>query len=351
MAQLVGRFGSARAAIQAPSHQIADIDGFTERAAAAIRSVSPRRAEELLAQVARTDQHLLLPGEAGYPALLRSIPDPPPMLFARGDLSLLDRPSVAIIGSRDHSHYGGQVAARLGEVVARSGAVVVSGMARGLDAVAQNAALMAGGATIGVLGTGADVIYPARNRDLFDRVLHCGLLLSEHPPGSRPGAGAFPRRNRIISGLARALVVVEAAESSGTLITVTSALEQGREVFAVPGPISSDTSRGTNRLIRDGATPLLSPDELPLALGLVSSELPEARAKSIPVAPQCTLSPDEAGVLSALGTDAIQLDDLAPRAGLPIGNLLRLLLGLELGGLVEQLPGSFFRRRTHVDAG
>lgn len=337
---LVSRFGSAREAIAAPRDQIAQLEGFTAKAAQAIRHVDLGKADTLVAEALAAGQDLVVPPDPDYPTRLRAIPDPPVILFSRGDRSLFLRPTVAIVGSRDHTRYGAEVASRLGQEVARAGVVVVSGMARGLDAVAQEAALDAGGTTIGVLGTAVDVIYPAANRALFQRVTANGLLVSEYPPGQRPHVGSFPRRNRLISGLADALVVVEAADASGTLITVNCALEQGRDVLAVPGPINSPTSRGTNRLLRDGATPILEPADLLSALGIAGRG--EASA---PVAVPCNLTPDEARVFDALNAEPCHIDELALNTGLPIGLLLGTLLGLELGGLIEQLPGSFFRRR------
>ncbi len=282
---------------------------------------------------------ILTPADADFPALLRSIPDPPPLLFGRGRVELANAEAVAIVGSRDHTRYGGDVAERLGALAAEAGLVVVSGMARGLDAVAQLAALKAGGRSIGVLGAGIDIVYPAANRELYQRIARDGLLLSEYPPGTRPQPGSFPRRNRLISGLARALVVVEAADGSGTLITVGAALEQGREVLAVPGPITSATSRGTNRLLRDGATPILEPADMLAALGLRSSP---AIAQQLAV--PCTLSATEARVFAALTVDGQTVDEVAVLAGLPVGELLAALLGLELGGLAQQLPGALYRR-------
>ncbi|HRP08643.1 MAG TPA: DNA-processing protein DprA [Gemmatimonadales bacterium] len=340
LAQLISRFGTARGAILAPSEAITEIEGFTARAAQAIRSVDLRLADQLVADALAAGQELLVPPDEGDPARLRAIPDPPAVLFCRGDRSLFARPAVAIVGSRQHTRYGAEVAARLGEEAARAGVLVVSGMARGLDAVAQAAALDAGGTTIGVLGTAVDVVYPASNRELFQRVTAHGLLVSEYPPGQRPHQGSFPRRNRLISGLADALVVVEAAEASGTLITVNCALEQGRDVLAVPGPINSPTSRGTNRLLRDGATPILEPADLLAALGIAGDDKP-----STPVEAPCSLTPEEARVFDALSSDPRHIDELALHTGLPIGLLLGTLLGLELGGLIEQLPGSMFRRR------
>lgn len=341
LAGLLSRFDSPVDILAAPLAALRDVEGIPPSLARQIASCTTARAREFLAAVARSGQRLLVPSDPDFPASLRSIPDPPPLLFARGELDWLSRPAVAIIGSRQHSRYGEEVAAVLATVAAEAGAVVVSGMARGLDAIAHQAALDAGGGTIGVLGTGADIVYPARNRALFERVLSGGLLLTEFPPGERPAVGSFPRRNRIISGLAQWLVVVEAADASGTMITVGAALEQGREVLAVPGPITSPTSRGTNRLLRDGATPILTPDDLATILGAAPRHATPPDVVSAP----CTLSTEEARVLGALTRDELHVDAVAMAAGLPIGSTLGVLLGLELGGLVEQLPGAMYRRR------
>jgi DNA processing protein len=318
------------------------VEGIAAGLADEILSARTDDAHALLARAEAAGQAVLVPSDPDFPPLLRSIPDPPPLLYTRGDLAWLAQPAVAIIGSRGHSRYGEEVAAALAREAVGAGAVVVSGMARGLDAIAHRAALDAGGGTIGVLGAGADIVYPAQNRRLYDRVVLGGLLLTESPPGEKPVPGSFPRRNRIISGLARWLVVVEAAEASGTLITVGTALEQGRDVLAVPGPITSPTSRGTNRLLRDGATPILAPEDLAAVLGATSSG---GAAMPGPVPAPCTLSADEARVLGALALDGMPVDAVTIAAGLPTGVTLGVLLGLELGGLVEQLPGALYRRR------
>lgn len=337
LANLLQRFGTAVEVLDAPRAALTHVDQISARLARLLQRGSRDEAESILARAHEAGQEVLVPPDPAYPAALRSIPDPPPILFAAGRLELLTMPAVAIIGSRSHTRYGADLASRLAEQAARAGVVVVSGMARGLDAVAQAAALDAGGATIGVLGAGVDVIYPSRNRGLYQRVREGGLLLSESPPGIQPTPGSFPRRNRIISGLSRALVVVEAAVGSGTLITVECALEQGRDVLAVPGPITSPTSVGTNRLIRDGATPILAVEELAALLGMAPGA-PE------PLLPPCTLSPEEARVFDLLTSETQHVDELALKVGLPIGTLLGVLLGLELGGLAEQLPGAMFRR-------
>ncbi len=285
---------------------------------------------------------VLVPSDAGFPARLRSIPNPPVVLFARGDLTLLDRPAVAIVGSRNHTAYGRDAAEMIAAAAGRAGVVVVSGMARGLDAVAHHAVLDAGGTTIGVLGNGIGVVYPAENRELYERVERHGLLLTEFPPGERTGRGAFPRRNRLISGLASVLVVVEAARGSGTMITVGAALEQGRDVMAIPGPIDSPTSAGTNQLLRDGAEPLLDSADLLAKFAGTPLSAPAASGPVDP--PPCTLSPSEAQVFDALSAGTRHIDDVAERTGLPVGTVLGVLCGLEIAGWVEQSPGSMFRR-------
>jgi len=341
LAALLSQYGSAARILDATLADLLAVPGMSRAAASAIRRPPRAEAERLSAHATARGQQTLVPCDPGYPPALRSIPDPPVVLFAVGDVAVFERPAVAIVGSREHSRYGAEIAALLARTAAEAGIPVISGMARGLDAIAQAAALDAGGASVGVLGSGADVVYPVENRALFRRMRTGGLLLTEHPPGERPSRGAFPRRNRLISGLAKALVVIEAAEASGTLVTVSCALEQGREVLVVPGPINSATSQGTNRLLRDGATPLLAPADLLAAFGAP----PPVAAPAAFQPPQCTLAPHEAGVLAVLCADPRHIDEVALAAGLPVGLVLGTLLGLELGGLVEQLPGDRYRRR------
>jgi DNA processing protein len=342
LASLLSAFGSATAACKAPATRLPASDAWQRSAARLIHHPPIDDAVKLLDTCHAQGIHLLTPDDNEFPPVLRSIPDPPVMLFARGRLDLFTRPAVAIVGSRDHTRYGQDVAKMLGEGVAAAGIVVVSGMARGLDAVAQCAALDGGGTTIGVLGNGIGVVYPAANRELYDRVESKGLLLTENPPGERPTAGSFPRRNRLISGLARVVVVVEAAKGSGTLGTVAAALEQGRDVMAVPGQITSPTSEGTNQLLRDGADPILQLIDL-LAKFSLAAETVAAESEQ-PHLPPCNLSGNEAMAFNALTAEPRHVDEIAERTGLPIGLLLGVLCGLELGGLAEQLPGSLFRR-------
>jgi DNA processing protein len=341
---LLAACGSALGAFSAPFEFLRAVPEMSAAAATAILGRSPAEGDRVLAEVERLGGAALLPADDQFPAALRDIPERPPLLFAAGDLSLSARPTVAIVGSRNHSAYGAAACRLVATAVARSGGVVVSGMARGLDAVAHRAALDAEGATIGVLGNGLGVIYPAANRALYDAMAGRGLLLTEFPPGERPNAGSFPRRNRLISGLARATVVVEAALGSGALITAECALEQGREVLAVPGPITSRTSAGTNRLIRDGATPLLEPADLfhhypELGVGASCADW-----SAVSPSGGAQLGAAALALAEAIGYEPIHLDTLAERLGQSAGELLSALCSLELAGVVEQHAGGLFRR-------
>src|SRR3989442_509841 len=272
---LLAAFGGAGSAVQAPHGAIAALPGFSRAAATAIRGVSVGAGREVLDQLDRLGARVLLPTDADFPPLLGEIPEAPALLYVWGDARLLSRPAVAMVGSRNHTAYGAEAARILAGGVARA-AVIVSGMARGIDALAHSAALDAGGGgpSVGVLGHGFGVIYPVSNRELYQRMLDHGCLVTELPPGERPHAGAFPRRNRLISGLAAVTVVIEAAPNPGALITADFALDQGRTVLAVPGPITSPTSLGCNKLIQQGAKPALSPADVLEELGLTLPDSP-----------------------------------------------------------------------------
>jgi DNA processing protein len=327
----------------APFAFLRSLPGIGAACATAIKATPLDLGRELIERTTRLGARVLVPDDDDFPAALRSIPDPPPVLFAQGRLAVLDQPALAIVGSRDHSTYGATVAGTVAAHAARAAVVVVSGMARGLDAVAHAAALDGGGTTVGVLGNGLGVIYPAANEMLYQRVAAEGLLLSEFPPGERPHAGSFPRRNRLISGLARATLVVEAAVGSGALITANAALDQGRDVLAVPGPITSPLSVGCNRLVRDGATPYLEPADLASFYPDVTFHpLPTAGGGPTPL--PSTLTPLERRVAEALGSDGRHLDAVVGRCGQPVGRVLATLCALELQGLVAQAPGRLFRR-------
>lgn len=272
-----------------------------------------------------------------YPTLLREIPDPPLALHVRGDASLLGRPSVAIVGSRRATPYGVNAAAHLARTLVPSGLVVVSGMARGVDAAAHHAALDGGGTTIAVLGTGIDVVYPRSHARLFRRIAGHGLVVSEFAPGTPPKPENFPMRNRVISGLSLGTVIVEATTRSGSLITARLAAEQNREVFAVPGSIFSAGSEGTHRLVQYGAKLVHDADDV----------LDELRGDFI--RPQKTSIEEPAPalreVLAALHyEDGVHVDDIAARTGRTASGVAEALLELELGGWIRAIPGARFVR-------
>ncbi|HET7790351.1 MAG TPA: DNA-processing protein DprA [Gemmatimonadales bacterium] len=340
LGSLLAAFESAAAALQAPHGAIAALPGLSRAAASAIRAASLEEGEAILGELDRLGAGVLLPGDAAFPALLREIPDPPALLFAWGDVALLARPAVAFVGSRNHSAYGADAARLLSGAVARR-AVVVSGMARGLDAVAHTAALDAGGGSIGVLGNGFGVIYPAANRALYERMIAQGCLVTEMRPGERPHVGTFPRRNRLVSGLAGATVVIEAAPGSGALITADCALEQGRSVLAVPGPITSPTSLGCNRLIQQGAKPALSAADVLEEIGLPGAA---GDAAAGPASPPPDLPDLQLALWTSLAETPRHVDALVAVAGAAAGEVLTALTEMELRGLVYQKPGMVFAR-------
>jgi len=338
---------SALGALSAPFAFLCSLPGISRAAATAIATQKASVGRRALEQAAALGATVLTPTDRAFPVSLREIPDPPPLLFATGRLELLGRPAVAIVGSRNHSQYGAQVCRMLAQAAASAGIVVVSGMARGLDAVAHDTTLTIGGDTVGVLGNGLGVVYPAANRALYNRVTEAGLLLSEFPPGERPHLGSFPRRNRLISGLCRVTVVVEAAIGSGALITAGAALDQGNDVMAVPGPITSRVSAGSNALIRDGAEPLLDVSDLLAHFSDLAGPAP-SRAEAAPaVSPArqlpAGLTDDLRRVARLLSETPLHLDAIAAECGLSVANLLAALCELELAGIVEQQPGRMFK--------
>ena len=310
---------------------------MSRAAATAIKETRPDVGETICRQVEQESGVVLVPSDSRFPRALREIPDAPTLLFARGRLDLLQSTCVAVVGSRDHTRYGAEVCRRLAGQVAAAGLTVVSGMARGLDAHAHLAALDVGGGTIGVLGNGLGVVYPAANRRLYDRVAKDGCLLTEFPPGERPTAGSFPRRNRLISGLSKVTTVVEAGAGSGALITAECALGQGREVLAVPGPITSPVSVGTNHLIQSGAKPVLEAADILEEYGLI----PDAPQLAIPA----DLSDSEKRLLDLLTSYDQDIDRLQAGCGAEMAEVAATLTSLEIRGLVLQGPGKCFRRR------
>jgi DNA processing protein len=341
---LVSTFGSAQAALAAPQSKLAALYGIGPAAATAIKEARPDDGLRVLDSLKQLGARVLLAGDLDFPASLAEIPDPPAVLYAWGDITLLTRPCVAFVGSRDHTTYGAEAARVLAAAVAPR-AVVVSGMARGIDGIAHAAALDAGGGSIGVLGNGFGVIYPAANRALYERMVRHGCLVTEHPPGVRPHAGSFSRRNRLISGLSRAVVVVEAAVGSGALVTANLGLEQSREILAVPGPITSPTSVGCNKLIQQGAKAVLCVADILEEIGLSSSGLREigvALSTPAPRVPPVDLSGLQLTLWSRMTTEPQHVDALVAATRTGAANVLGALTELELRGLVRQGPGMVF---------
>ena len=290
------------------------------------------RCHELGARIVTHDDH------AHYPAALRDLAhDAPPLLYALGDLALLARPAVAIVGTRHATAPGLRAAHRLARAAAHAGAVVVSGLARGIDAAAHDGALDAGIATtVAVLGTGIDVPYPADHRALHHRIGRDGLLLSELPPGRKATRGSFPERNRIVAALAHVTVVVEAGEGSGALITAAAAVDLGREVAAVPGAFEAASCRASNRLLRDGAHVIADEADLLTLLGLHGAAADATRHERAAAPPQ--LDDAERALWHALDAGPLALDELVQRAGRPANTALAALTTLELRGLVRTTP-------------
>jgi len=278
---------------------------------------------------------ILTLADADYPPSLLEIADPPPLLYVRGNPALLLQPGLAIVGSRNATPQGNQTAESFARKLAATGLTIVSGLALGIDAAAHRGALAAAGNTIAVIGTGPDRIYPARNRELALEIAERGAIVSEFPIGTPALAANFPKRNRLIAGLSRGVLVVEAATESGSLITARLAADQGREVFAIPGSIHSPVARGCHRLIKQGA-------KLVETAADVLEELTISIASTSPAAPRPII--DEHPLLAALGHDPANLDELVARTGQAADQLLITLLELELSGQIAPLPGNRYQR-------
>ncbi len=278
-----------------------------------------------------------------YPPLLKEIPDYPPLLYCSGDIELLKNPQVAIVGSRKCTPGGARTARNFAATLAQAGLTITSGMAVGIDSQAHLGALSCGGKTIAVTGTGLDRIYPSQNKQLAYDIHENGLLVSEFPLGTGPNKENFPRRNRIISGLSVATVIVEATRRSGSLITARQALEQGREVFAIPGSIQNPQARGCHQLIREGATLVDQTsdiiEELGSLLGFIAEHIPPANE-----ATKSQLSQESIDLLDTIGYDPVSTDVLIERSGLTINKLSSMLLLLELNDLIESAPGGCYIR-------
>jgi DNA processing protein len=338
---LIERFGDATAVLDAAPSDLRAVEGIgpklTDRIAAARREIDP---SEVLATCRQHGIDILSDADPAYPAMLREIHDPPAVLFVRGQLLPDDTLSVAIVGSRHATHYGLAQAEQLAGSLARAGLTVVSGLARGIDAAAHRGALAAGGRTLAVLGSGLGNIYPPEHQALAAEVAARGALISEAPPHSPPVPGAFPQRNRIISGLSLGVIVVEASTTSGALISARHAMEQGREVFAVPGRIDNRLSRGCHRLIRDGAKLVESIDDVLEELGPLIGPITKADGHEIRNPAELQLNELETTVLAAVGSEPTSLDALVSTCRLAVPQILATLSALEMRRLIQRLEGN-----------
>jgi DNA processing protein len=309
----------------------------------------PEAARAEMAAAARLGARLLAHGDPLYPSDLAALPDAPPLLWMRGRAALLRRPLLAVVGARNASSLGLRMARRMAADLSEAGWVVVSGLARGIDAQAHEAAL--GGGTIAVTAGGVDVTYPPENARLSDRIAHDGLILSEQPMGLAPQGRHFPARNRIVAGLARATIVVEAAPRSGSLITARAALEAGREVMAVPGHPFDARAGGCNTLIRDGATLLRGARDALDILGTPAAAAPTIAERPRPRPSDAPVEGLEGRILSALSAAPLAEDQLLRDLGLPAAQVSPALVDLELSGRVERQPGGLLVRRDLARTG
>ena len=371
---LLDHFGTPENVYYADEDEYRLVPGIEPRQIALLAEKSTEQADRILGACSRLGLRLLTMQDADYPTRLRNIFEPPVLLYVKGNLPVIDEEAaIAMVGTRKATPYGVEAAEKIAYGLCRQGALVVSGAAAGIDSASHRGALRAGGKTVAVLGCGIDVVYPAENEWLYRDIAASGALVSEYPPGSAAEAWHFPARNRIISGLSLGTIVVEAPEKSGALITAGTALEQGRDVFAVPGPIDAPMSRGCNRLVADGAAALITDSwdvlreyeamyphkilgervELPRTIGYQARE-EQARAKKeeaaeTPALPKLDLAKNDAGltddqitILRALKGGAMQVDDIIEQTDLPTRRVLSALTMLELEGFVEQGGGKHF---------
>ena len=381
--QLLQRFGDPKAVYLADPKDLRTLEGLTTAGAKSLQERDMAPAKKILDQCAHKQIRILTFSDAAYPKRLKNITDPPPVLYYKGTLPDFDEnPVIGVVGTRKASDYGAHIAGKLGYEISACGGIVVSGMAAGIDCEAMQGALAAGGITVGVLGCGADIVYPASARELYRAVETSGCIVSEYPPGTPPAKWNFPRRNRIISGLSCGVLVVEAPEKSGALITAREAAEQGRDVFVVPGNIDSPSCAGSNRLLRDGAGLVTGgwdvmeeymgffPDKIRKAEETPVPQRPKQPRNSPPKPPEpekkkplqagsgkkaidkaatspysdvntalAGLSEEERKIVLCLKNGERLVDDVVAETGLTTGKVLAILTMLELKGVLKRLGG------------
>ncbi|MDB9473365.1 DNA-processing protein DprA [Dolichospermum circinale] len=348
--RLQQHFSNLETAWKASPGELRKVEGFgIQTLEKVVQQKSRLNPEQLLTQHQQINPHFWTPADPEYPQLLREIPTPPPLLYYRGEIDLQEnsgqKPLVGIVGTRQPTEYGIKWTRQISTALAKNGFTVVSGMAEGIDTESHSATLKAGGRTIAVMGTGVDVIYPHKNRDLYQQILKSGIVISEYPAKTPPNRTHFPRRNRIIAGLSRAVLVMEAPLKSGALITATYANEFNRDVYALPGKIDDQPSQGCLKLISQGAG-LINHElnELLIMLGAIpqidiETETPLVKSPPIP-----NLAPELQQIINILAVDALSFDFIIQKTGMNAAIVSSSLLQLELMGLVTQLPGMRYQK-------
>jgi DNA processing protein len=345
---LVDEFGSLPAIFAAPVSKLSETPGISQNIATAISGYKGwDKVKVELEFLSKNDINIITYQDELYPAKLMNIYDRPPFLYVRGNLNK-DDINIAIVGSRQASTYGKYTTEKISRELALKGLTIVSGMARGIDSVAHRGALTAHGRTIAVLGSGLDIIYPPENKKLFADIIQNGAVISEFPLGTPPRSANFPTRNRIISGMSYGVVIVEAGEKSGSLITARLALEQGREVFAVPGSIDSAGSRGTNKLIKQGAKLIENTDDIleeilpQIERTTILKPSSVSNSEVIATKPAEILSAVDQKIIGFISGGRVHIDDLISSTSLSSASILSALTTLELKGIIQQDPGKFF---------
>ncbi|MCE1254429.1 MAG: DNA-processing protein DprA [Anaerolineae bacterium] len=330
---LLDYFGDAEIAWQAPADGL-KAAGLPQRAIENLLRI--RNSLDLDAIMTRIEKQKILIltwNDSNYPAYLKQIDQPPPVIYVKGEISARDDWAVAVVGTRRVTAYGRQVAAELSRFLVQNGITVVSGLARGVDSIAHETSLSVPGRTLAVLGCGVDRIYPPENNFLAEKIVENGALISDYAPGTPPDAANFPPRNRIIAGLSRATIVIEAGQESGALITAAFAVDQGRDVFAVPGSIYAPQSKGTNRLIQQGAIPLIDYSQLLECLNIQQAPQQQVLRLAFPA------NEIEADILNSLSLEPLHIDEIGQKSGLPINQVSATLAMMELKGMVRQVGG------------
>lgn len=343
--RLLERFGSASAIFAASPNELSEVEGVGVALARRLRS------REFLDEALRTIEvceangiRIVMPDEACFPRLLRELPDPPSVLYVRGELLEIDNLAIAIVGTRGASQYGRAQAERFARGLARAGLTIVSGLARGIDAAAHRGALDAGGRTIAVLSSGVRDVYPPQHEQLAAEIILHGALISEMPPDAKPKKGMFPQRNRLISGLCLGTIVIEAAQRSGALITASHAGQQGREVFALPGMVTSPAARGCHKLIRDGAHLIQDLEDVLDELGPLVEGITVSPEESVRHPAELQLNEQENIVLQSINVEPTDIDSVVAASGLPVPRVLSTLSALEIRRLVRRISGQLVQR-------